>query len=203
MKKLLFTLFLGLIIIVGCVTSKKAQQSQEPNAPDEVQSQMPIPWLQDIDPDIVVGDPIVFYNLYKIIVYRKIPIVLKEYKDGKLAIKDSAVVFDYSVPSMTAGKIIRVDKRNGKPTSFVVCFNENADPNYNHTFNVNTDKSFTMIASTTILVDGVEYKVNAVIDGIGDRLCRLLYYPEVTTGQSQIGAPASGVAIPVGVRPIK
>jgi len=204
MKKLLLALFIGLIIIVGCIPPKVIQKTDEPKkAPvDEVQSTLPVPWLQDNDPNIAVGDPLAVYTEYRIIVTGSIPVVLKEYRDGKLYTKDSAVVFDYSVPAMTRGKIIRIDKRFGKPVSFTVCFNEDGDRNYNHIFNIYTDKSFVMTASRTLLINDIEYKRSVLVEG-NTRLCHLLYYPEISKGQSEIGAPATGVSIPIGQKPIK
>ena len=203
MKNLCFALFLGSIIFVSCGNYKKAQQTAPPKAPvEEVQSTLPVPWLQDNDPNIEVGDPIAFYTEYRIIVTGSYPVILKEYRDGKLYTKDSAVVFDYSVPAYTRGKPIKIEKRYGKPISFVVCFNEDGDVNYNHTFNLlATEKSFVMTQTRFLLINDKEYKVLAKVEG-DTRLCHLLYYPEVTKGQSQIGAPATGVSIPVGVKQI-
>lgn len=204
MKNLRFALFLGLIIIVGCVTSKKTQQPEKLKAPiEEVQKRAPIPWLQDIDHNIAVGDPIIFYNEYPIGVEGQITTTLKEYKDGKLSIKDSSIVFNYSVPALTTCKIIKVEKKFGKPTSFTVSFDENGDKNYDHTFIVFSDKSFVMIAPITLTINGEEYLKSSRIEGNGSKLCRLLYYPENTEGETKVGDLAPGVAIPVGTKPIK
>ena len=204
MKNLIFTLIIGLSIFIGCVTSKKTQQPEKPKAPvEEVQKKAPIPWLVDNDRNIAVGDPIIFYNEYPITVVGKITTTFREYKDGKLVTRDSSIVFDYSVPALTTGKIVKVEKKFGKPTSFAVSFDENGDKNYDHTFIVNSDKSFVMIALITLTINGAEYPKNSRIDGNGSKLCRLLYYPENTEGETKVGDVAPGVAIPVGTKPIK
>ena len=202
MKKLIFALFIG-SLIANCTTSKKVVV-ETPKSVEEVKRVPPVPWFQDIDHNIAVGDPILFYNEYRIVVKGKIPITLREYKDGKLVSKDSSIVFDYSIPALTTGKIVKVVSKGGKPVSFAVSFNEGDDKNYTHTFTVDlANKTFVMAAEITLSINGADYKEKSAIEGLGNGLCHLLYYPEHSGGESKVGEPASGVAPVIGTKPIK
>lgn len=194
------------LVINGCKTQEKlsTQPESKPEHPlHQVEQQTSVPWTQGLDENITIGDPINFFNQYKIIVTGKIPIIIKQYKDGKLCFKDSSITFDYSIPQMTKGKFVKVVSKSGKPVSFVVEFTEN-DKNYDHVFNVEPGKNFTLSPEKKQLnIEGEEYSVGIAIDGDGSGKCNLMYFPEHSNSEVSTGGVATGVPDIIGTKTIK
>ncbi len=188
----------------GCRSSKEVSKTPEPPL-QQVQKTDPIPWTQDLDEGIAVGDPINFYNQFQINVKGSIPIRIKMYNDGKLQFKDSSIVFDYTIPALTKCELKDVSPKNGKPTSFTVSFEQNGDEdkNYYHVFKMLPDKTFVLDSKMTLSLEGGEYPFTATINGDGSGKNRLLFYPEFTNSERTVGKPASGVPDAIGTKVIK
>ncbi len=203
---IIITLLIVFIMMFNRCASQKTVV-QEPFQPElqQVQKSDPIPWTQDLDEGIAVGDPINFYNQFEIVVKGKIPIKVKMYNDGKLQFKDSSIVFDYTIPAKTKGQLKNVEPKNGKPTTFTVSFEQNGDNdrNYYHVFKMIPDKTFILDARMTLYLEGGEYPFTATIKGDGSGKNRLLFYPEFTNSERTIGQPASGVPDAIGTKVIK
>lgn len=188
-------------VFSGCA-KKPIAQSETLLPPQQLEKQAPVPWKQNIDENITVGDFVNFYNEYKIIVAGEIPVKIQMYRDGKVIYKDSSINFDFSVPKMTQGEIINIERKLGKPVSFTVKLDVD-EHNYNHVFYFQPDKSFTLGSKVTIFIEGDEYTVPLAIEGDGSGKCRIMYYPTYEKDGSTIVKPASGVPDIIGTKIIK
>lgn len=194
-------LVIVLIAFSHCAAKKEIVVEKQPEVQIVEKPKLSF-WTQDLDENIAVGDPIIFHNQWKIIVAGKIPVKIKSYHDGKLAVKDSSITFDFSIPAETKGKLVKVLLTSGKPSAFTVEFTE-GDPNYQHTFYVKPDKTFSLGSKTTIYLDGKPYSVNLGIVGDGTGKCRLMYESEYSSSESNVGGAASGVPDVIGTKIIK
>lgn len=202
----IFILVAVLAATVAVFNSCRAQQEvvEEKDQPvvQEVEKPKLAIWTQDKDENIAVGDPIMFYNQYKIVVVGKISIKIKGYVDGKFCEKDSSINFDYSIPEKTKGKLVKVELKSGKPFALVVQFDEE-DTNYKHRFLLKTNKTFCVSSSTIVNVEGQNYPVNLGIIGDGTGMCALMYDSNYSNSESTTGRPATGVQDILGTKIIK
>ena len=204
LKILILVAVLAIVLVVfnSCRVQQPVVEEKEQPAAQEVQKPKLSIWMQDFDENIGEGDPINFFNQYKIIVIGKIPIKVKSYIDGKFALKDSSINFNFTIPAETKGKIKKIERKMGKPSSFTVEFVE-GDPNYCQTFNLQTDKSYCIGSKTTIFINNQPYQVGLSIDGDGTGKCHMMYDSEYSSSESNIGGPAVGVPDVLGTKIIK
>ena len=202
MKKVIFALFLGLVLM-SCAQQKQLTV-QVPVIPEPQQAigDKLEPWLQDNDYGITVGDPVIFYNQFPIYVNGEILVKVKMYVDGVWSPTDSTVIFNFPVPARTSGRLVHVEMIDGKPSAFTIEFEE-GDVNYNHIFTVQADKTFTLKSTIVLSVEGVEYKVKATIDGDGSGKCLLMVEKNLNKKSREIGGPAKGVQNIEGTKVIK
>jgi hypothetical protein len=183
---------------------KPIAQSEEPKPPlQQVEKPKLVPWTQDLDENIMVGDPINLYNQYKIVVEGTIPLQVVYYVDGRRAVKDTSLIYNFSVPKETRGKIKKIIYKNGKPANFIVRLDEVDTLNYNHTFNIQPNKEFCLGTEVTITINGTPYTVKLKIDGDGSGKDRLMHDPLYGNEEKNVGRPASGVSGAVGTKIIK
>lgn len=207
---------LMIFLMVGCYTTKKVEKVTLPPAQGAIKKEF-VPWFQDNDINIAVGDPVNFYNQYRINVIGKIPIEIKMLRNGKFIVKDSSINVNYSIPAKTCGKLVYVEPgMGGKPVSFTIQFeegedvenqdvgsNENKVENYNQVFNILSDKSFTLVPRVKITVRGEEYYINATLNGDGSGKCRILVDKDTESNITNVGKPATGVQKIEGTKTIK
>jgi len=203
--KILILVAILAIVLVGfnsCRSQKEVPQEKEQPVAQEVQKPKLSIWTQDLDENLSEGDPINFFNQFKIIVIGKIPIKVKSYVDGKFALKDSSINFNFTIPAETKGKIKKIERKMGKPSSVIVEFVE-GDPNYCHTFNLQADKSYCVGGKTTIFINNQPYQVGLSVDGDGSGKCHMMFDSEYSSSESNIGGPAMGVPDVIGTKVIK
>ncbi|MCK9371454.1 hypothetical protein M0R04_16180 [Candidatus Dojkabacteria bacterium] len=209
--KFLAYLIIATILILGittifsrCTPGKDTTKSQEPKSLlQEVKKPKLVPWTQDLDENIVVGDPINLYNQYKIVVEGVIPLQVVYYIDGRRAVRDTSLIYNFNVPQETKGKIKKIIYKNGKPSNFVIQLDEIDSLNYNHTFYLQSNKEFYLGSKTNIAIDGIQYSVKIAIDGDGSGKNRLMHDPLYDNDEKNVGRPASGVPNEIGTKIIK
>lgn len=211
LRVLLFSLIVGgMIILFGCSLTKRAIE------PQIIKSISPVPWRQDIDPYIEVGDPVNFFNEYQIDIYVKIPKFITVFHNGKIYNIDSSKTILIPIPALTMGKLTKTLRNNrGELIGMIVLFeteNNNLDyaeelrstSNYEFTFLVNEgDKTFFLEGKKQILFNEKLFDVKLRIHGNGTGFCRLLTdYYSVDRSDYEI-IPASGVDPEMGTKIIK
>ena len=207
MKKIIFSLLgLTLLVVAGCEIVKvpvKQTETQQKFPQQTAELQKAEPWRQSLDMNIQGGDPINFYNQYPIIVEGTIPIRIPMFQDGHYLEKDSSIVYDYSVPKMTKGKLLKVVYRFGKPVSFLVEFKLD-DPNSQHIFNVEPMENFTLYpGKKELTISGKKYFVPVAINGDGSGKCSLMHFPETDHQETTVKGVATGVPDEQGSKLIK
>jgi hypothetical protein len=205
--KIIFFMMISILLLFGCINQGKISKPAPTPAPptQKAENQPLVSWKQDNDLDLSVGDPIIFYNQYEILVVADSVAHLKRYKDGKFAQKDSTISYNYSIPKGTKGKSVNVIKKNGKPVSIIVEFDLGGE-NYQHTFNVDPETNFILSPAKKRIKDenGKEVYIKVAIIGDGSGKCRLMYLPEhEKSEQFSFGKPASGVPDELGIKVIK
>lgn len=203
---LLVALLITLVIAFNsCGGNKKTPKTPEPKPVlQKVEKPKLEPWTLDLDENISIGDPINLYNQYKIVVEGVIPLQVVYYIDGRRAVRDTSLIYNFNVPKETKGKIKKIIYKNGKPLNVVVQLDELDSLNYNHTFNVQPNKEFYLSSSKVeIIIDGVPYKVDVAIDGDGSGKNRMMHDPLYDNKEKNVGRPASGVPNTIGTKIIK
>lgn len=170
---------------------------------EEIKAEDLKPWLQRYDENIKVGDPMDFYNEFKIIVYKRIPITTWIEKDGVLVEKNESVVLNFPVPAGRKGKFSHVEPgEDGKPKSFTVDF-KLGDKNYSHVFELE-DSVFTLVGEKIYHFKDKDYKIHIGIESErGDSICRLMIEKKKEGKDSIVGGPAIGTPGVKGKKIIK
>lgn len=205
--KILLLVALSITLVIAfnsCGGNKDLPKTPEPKPVlQKVEKPKLEPWTLDLDENISIGDPINLYNQYKIVVEGVIPLQVVYYIDGRRAVKDTSLIYNFSVPQETKGRIKKIIYKNGKPSNFVIRLDEADSLNYNHTFNLQTNKEFYLGTKTTITIDGAPYEVKIAIDGDGSGKNRLMHDPLYDNEEKNVGRPASGVPNTIGTKIIK
>ncbi len=176
------------IIFVGCRSAKTIIKPQ-PQQVQQLEQKKPELWMQDTYPAIEKNDPITFFNEFEINVTAEIPKTVIMFKDGATYKIDSSNVVSYTIPVMTPGVLIEARREKGQLVEIIVSFDE-TDQNYNCSFRVMPNKTFTMNANKKITYEMKDYNVRATIKGDGSGLNHLL--SNFYTQKSQV--PVTGSA---------
>ncbi len=176
------------IIFVGCRSAKTIIKPQ-PQQVQQLEQKKPELWMQDTYPAIEKNDPITFFNEFEINVTAEIPKTVIMFKDGATYKIDSSTVVSYTIPVMTPGVLIEARREKGQLVEIIVSFDE-TDQNYNCSFRVMPNKTFTMNANKKITYEMKDYNVRATIKGDGSGLNHLL--SNFYTQKSQV--PVTGSA---------
>lgn len=119
-------LITGAIIIIfvsGCTLFKKSSTSnyEEPSQ-EELQLKNFEPWYQDNDPNLKVGDPVVFFNQFRIKVRGRIPKVEKMLEDGSYVTNDKSININLPVEALTPGEVAYIESGANGPVLITVAF---------------------------------------------------------------------------------
>jgi hypothetical protein len=195
-----FIILLLSLTIISCKTTKTitAPKTSEPPIQKLEQKKAEL-WYQSTYPAIDKSDPVTFFNEYEINLTAEIPKTVVMFKDGATYQIDSSTVVSYTIPMMTPGVLVEAKRENGQLVEMVVSFDEN-DPNYNCTFRLTTNKTFTLNANKKISYLGKDYYAKATIKGDGSGINRIRsnFYAQksqVPIIGSAAGRSAAGVKI--------
>ena len=181
---------LVLVIVFSCSTTKTTTALKVTEIPvQQLEQKKPELWMQDTYPAIEKNDPITFFNEFEINVTAEIPKTVIMFKDGATYKIDSSTVVSYTIPVMTPGVLIEARREKGQLVEIIVSFDE-TDQNYNCSFRVMPNKTFTMNANKKITYEMKDYNVRATIKGDGSGLNHLL--SNFFTQKSQV--PVTGSA---------
>ena len=202
-KNVIFTLLVGLMLMSCAVQKKAIVEKPAMPEPQQVEAKDLVPWTQDMDYGITVGDPIVLYNEFQIFVKADIIIPIKMLKDGMYYEADSIIHLDFSIPARDSSRIVKVDVVDGKPVTIKTEF-KRGEENYAQVFISQTDKTFTLKATKIYSVEGKDYTIKSIIDGDGSGKCRLMIRKgKLDNSERTIGGPAPGVQSTEGTKIIK
>ena len=192
--KSFFSLILILVVaLIGCKTTKTT------TAPPSLEQKKAELWYQGTYPGIDINDPVTFYNEYEIDLTAEIPKTVVMFKDGATYKIDSSTVVSYTIPMMTPGVLVEAKREKGQVVEMIISFDE-SDSNYNCSFRVMQDKTFTLNANKKIVYQGKDYYAKASIKGDGSGINRLRsnFYSQknqVPINGSAGGRNASGTKI--------
>jgi hypothetical protein len=196
MKKFIFALFLGLILLIGCVTSKKVVETQQPQ-PQKLEAEKPMIWKQGLYPKLAVGDPIVFLNSVEIIMDGNFSNQTFFLQDGAIYRMDSIRMVTKTVPVLTPGILTSMKKAsNGQIQEMNMSFSQN-DKTYEFNFQAKSDGTFTLNGNAKLFFNGREYKIQVVTKG-GECLLLVNFFVQKdvqTVNESAEGQSVSGTKI--------
>lgn len=164
MKKFIFALFLGLVLLIGCVTPKKAVETQQ-SQPQKLEAEKPMVWRQILYPKLAVGDPILFLNSSEIIVDGDFSNQTFFLQNGAIYRLDSIQMVTKTVPVLTPGTLVFMKKSgNGQIDGMNISFSQN-DATYQFNFQLKSDGTFTLNGNAKLFFKGKEYKVQVTTKG--------------------------------------
>jgi len=191
MKKSYYLVILVSVLIIMIVSCRSIQPivKTQPQQVQQLEQKKPELWMQDTYTAVDKNDPITFFNEFEINVTAEIPKTVIMFKDGATYKIDSSTVVSYTIPVMTPGVLIEARRERGQLIEMIISFDEN-DPNYNCSFRVMPNKTFTLNANKKITYEMKDYNVRATIKGDGSGLNHLL--SNFFTQKSQV--PVTGSA---------
>lgn len=195
---LVAVIFFG--VFFGCKTQKNTTKA--PETQQMAQKKVPTRlWRSDMDLKIKVGDPVVFYNEYKILCHPTIPKGLTGFKDGKYVEDNRSLNVNYDIEAFTPGKLVHVYYQDGLPFAYRVQFIPGSD-NGTYTFFVDQDGTFYQDARITLKVEGTEYSFLVSVDGSSQK--NRLFVDDDKVDNSKVVDPLKiGVDSPVGIKIIE
>lgn len=199
MKKIIFTLFVGLVIFVvsGCKTPRNTSAVVDmPQQKAQIINPKDFPvWKQEIYWGLSIGDPANFLNSAKILLDGEVFHQTLRLENGKFKTMDTIHPIAKSVPEHTLGELIYplVKDAAGRIIQMNISFSFN-DASYKFNFQRRSDGSFSLNGNATIIVDGVEYPIQASSIGICLLLIDLSSEPTIIpeNGTAE-GRPVQGV----------
>lgn len=198
MKKIIFTLAIGMIFLVSCKTVGTATVATTELEQPEVEK--PVIWKQNLYPKITVDDPILFLNSSEIIMDGSSKNQTFFLQDGDIVRMDSILVITKTVPRLTSGVLVSMKKTsNGIIEEMNISFSQE-DATYTFNFRLKDDRSFTLNSNAKLLYKNKEYKIQVVTKG-GE--CILLVNFKVTNNIQNVNESARGQKSVSGTRVIK
>lgn len=189
MEKLIFAFLTGLVM-VGCASSKKAAEVQQPE-PQKLEAQKPIVWKTSIYEKIAVGDKIFFFNSSEITVdgdFLNQSFLL----DGAINQFDSTLNVIKKVPVLTPGVLKSIKRASHGEIIDMIVFHDNNDATYILDYHLRSDGDFTLNGNAKLIFRGKEYKVTATINAD----CVLMVIYNYYKTEETIVEEAKGASLP-------
>ena len=188
MKKIFFTLLVGLLFLFGCVTSKKVEKKVE--IPTQtLETEVPSLWKQELFPTLKVGDRIFFYNSSEIVLEGNYFITKTSVTNGTINKFNNIVTIVKKVPKMTPGMVSSLIIKNKQIVDMFVSFS-NQDETYRLNFKLKKDGTFTLNGNTKFHFNGKETTVQSSVSG---EECLLLVFFNYEEKVNELSEEAEGV----------
>jgi len=194
MKKLMFALVIGTVLLTGCKTVEQSTVSTTES--QQLEAEKPMVWSQSLFPNLEEKDPVVFLNSKDIIIGGDFSSKTFFLKDGAIYRMDSIQTVTKTVPALTPGKIVSLKKTNGIIQEMNISFSQ-SDITYTFNFRLKQDGSFTLNANAKLFFQGKEYKDQASTRG-GECLLLVNFFAQKNTNsvnESAEGQSVSGTKI--------
>ena len=192
MKKIIFALIVGFVIVLGTSCSKRVVVSQSKQQPSQnIQAEKPVIWKQAYYPKLAVGDQLQFFNSSDVIMAGSSSDQTIALQDGAIHITDSILTITKTVSALTPG-IIKMLKKSGSQIQIIVATFSQDDRTYELSFPLKSDGSFTLNANAKLFFRGKEYKISASTRG-GE--CLLLVNISMERSEENIIEKAPGVPV--------
>lgn len=197
MKKIMFALAIGMIIVVMGCSKKIAPTIQQAQPSQKMQADKPMIWKQNLYPKLAVGDPIVFLNSSEIVMDGNFQNQTFFLQDGAIYRMDSILSVTKTVPALTPGILLSMKKAsNSQIQEMNISFSQN-DMTYQFNFQLKSDGTFTLNANAKLIYNGKEYKILVITKG-GECLLLVNFFvkKEVQTiTESAEGQSVSGTKV--------
>jgi hypothetical protein len=164
MKKIMpLPLLAGILFIFfGCASNRSITSVVQQEIEPQKATQVPLTkWMQNTYPAISNSDPVTFYNEFEIKIEAKISKRIMMFQDGITYYIDSSTVVSLTIPKLTPGVLVSVERNNNLPRIMEISFDAN-NPDYNIRFFVQGDKAFAQDKRSTITFDGKKYDAEAI-----------------------------------------
>lgn len=200
--QMIFLMMIFSVVFLTCTPKNKIAKTPPSQPAQTAAKKVPSKlWYRDLDTKIKVGDPIVFYNEYKILCHPTIPKGLTGFKDGKYVQDNRSLNVNYDIEAFTPGKLVHVYRQDGLPSAYQVQFIPGSD-NGTYTFFVDEDGTFYQDANITLKVEGIEHQMLVSVDGSSQK--NRLFVDDDKVDNSKVVDPSKpGVDIPKGTKIIE